>query len=159
RIGRRSLGATPPNTPSASLPSGTTRANAALAALLSNAQRFSFSFTLVFRRDTMRASKEEMQLEALSRAASGQSLTNLPAIFHGFMAKGIPEADIRPRENVHLSRLAGAWPPSPPRRARREGHHVCPGRRQDGRRRADGRRERRTGQEEHYEGGAGGLQV
>src|SRR5262245_55998110 len=48
----------------------------------------------------MRASKEEMQQEALSRAASGQSLTNLPAIFHGFMAKGIPEADIRPRENV-----------------------------------------------------------
>ena len=48
----------------------------------------------------MRASKEEMQQEALSRAASGQSLTNWPAIFHGFMAKGIPEADIRPRENV-----------------------------------------------------------
>jgi hypothetical protein len=48
----------------------------------------------------MRASKEEMQQEALSRAASGQSLTNWPAIFHGFMAKGIPETDIRPRENV-----------------------------------------------------------
>ncbi len=41
-----------------------------------------------------------MQQEALSRAASGQSLTNWPAIIHGFIAKGIPEADIRPRENV-----------------------------------------------------------
>ena len=45
-------------------------------------------------------SREDMQQEALSRAASGQSLTNLPAIFAGFLAKGIPEADIRPRENV-----------------------------------------------------------
>ena len=41
-----------------------------------------------------------MQSEALSRAANGQSLSNWPAIIHGFMAKGIPEADIRPRENV-----------------------------------------------------------
>ena len=44
--------------------------------------------------------RDELQQEALSRAASGQSLTNLPAIFAGFLAKGIPEADIRPRENV-----------------------------------------------------------
>jgi N-terminal domain of anti-restriction factor ArdC len=48
----------------------------------------------------VRASREQMQQEALSRAASGQSLTNWPAIIHGFIAKGIPEADIRPRENV-----------------------------------------------------------
>jgi hypothetical protein len=48
----------------------------------------------------MRASREEMQQEALTRAASGQSLTNWPAILAGFVAKGIPEADIRPRENV-----------------------------------------------------------
>ena len=45
-------------------------------------------------------SKEEMQAEALSRAAGGQSLANWPAIFEGFMAKGIPESDIKPRENV-----------------------------------------------------------
>src|SRR5229473_631983 len=44
--------------------------------------------------------KTEMQAEALDRAQSGQALTNYPAIFAGFMAKGIAEADIRPRENV-----------------------------------------------------------
>jgi antirestriction protein ArdC len=27
-------------------------------------------------------------------------MSNYPAIFTGFMAKGIPEADIRPRDNV-----------------------------------------------------------
>ena len=48
----------------------------------------------------MRASKEQMQQEALSRAVSGQSLANWPAILAGFMAKGIPESAIRPRENV-----------------------------------------------------------
>ncbi len=47
-----------------------------------------------------RESREQMQQEALSRAASGQSLGNWTTIFAGFMAKGIPEADIRPRENV-----------------------------------------------------------
>ena len=49
---------------------------------------------------TTTPTKEEMQAEALSRAAGGQSLTNWPAIFAGFIAKGIPEADIKPRENV-----------------------------------------------------------
>lgn len=48
----------------------------------------------------MRASKQEIQQEALSRAANGQSLANWPAILAGFTAKGIPEADIGPRENV-----------------------------------------------------------
>jgi hypothetical protein len=46
------------------------------------------------------ATKEQIQHEALSRAAQGQSLTNWPAIFAGFAAKGIPESEIRPRENV-----------------------------------------------------------
>jgi hypothetical protein len=45
-------------------------------------------------------SRDEIQQEALSRAATGQSLTNWPATFAGFMAKGIPEHEIRPRENV-----------------------------------------------------------
>ena len=49
---------------------------------------------------TTTLSKEEMQAEALSRAAGGQSLTNWPTIFAGFIAKGIPEDDIKPRENV-----------------------------------------------------------
>lgn len=42
----------------------------------------------------------EQRQQALSRAISGQSFTNFPAIFHGFAAKGIPESEIRPRENV-----------------------------------------------------------
>jgi hypothetical protein len=40
------------------------------------------------------------QVEALSRAVNGMSLGNYPAIFAGFMAKGVPESEIRPRENV-----------------------------------------------------------
>jgi hypothetical protein len=44
--------------------------------------------------------KEELQAEALSRAVGNQSLANWPTIFAGFMAKGIPESDIKPRENV-----------------------------------------------------------
>lgn len=38
--------------------------------------------------------------EALSRVVQGESMSNYPAIYHGFAAKGIPEADIRPRVNV-----------------------------------------------------------
>jgi len=44
--------------------------------------------------------KAEIQQEALTRAISGQSLSNYPAIFQGFLAKGIPESEIKPRENV-----------------------------------------------------------
>ena len=43
---------------------------------------------------------QEVRQEALTRAVSGQSLTNFPAIFQGFAAKGIPESEIKPRENV-----------------------------------------------------------
>jgi hypothetical protein len=42
----------------------------------------------------------QLRQEALTRAVSGQSLGNFPAIFQGFAAKGIPEAEIKPRENV-----------------------------------------------------------
>jgi hypothetical protein len=48
----------------------------------------------------MNATREEIQQEALGRAVGNQAMTNWPAIFAGFTAKGIPEADIRPRENV-----------------------------------------------------------
>jgi hypothetical protein len=41
-----------------------------------------------------------MQQEALDRAIGNQSTANWGAIFAGFTAKGIPETDIRPRENV-----------------------------------------------------------
>jgi len=42
----------------------------------------------------------QARLESLKRAVSGQSFSNFPAIFQGFAAKGIPESEIRPRENV-----------------------------------------------------------
>lgn len=42
----------------------------------------------------------EIRQESLSRAVQGQSLANYPAIIEGFMQKGIPEAEINPRENV-----------------------------------------------------------
>ena len=41
-----------------------------------------------------------IQNEALTRAISSQALTNLPAIYHEFMDRGIPETEIKPRENV-----------------------------------------------------------
>jgi hypothetical protein len=69
--------------------------------------------------------KEQMQAEAIDRARNGQSLSNYPAIFAGFMARGIAEADIKPRENVFTvqylesARSFGqAW------RARRQGCHI-----------------------------------
>ena len=46
------------------------------------------------------SSKDETRREALQRAVSGQTMSNYPAIFHGFIAKGIPESEIKPRENV-----------------------------------------------------------
>lgn len=46
------------------------------------------------------ARREELARESLSRAASGQTMSNFPEIFEGFAARGIPMADIRPRENV-----------------------------------------------------------
>ena len=43
---------------------------------------------------------KEIQAEALSRAVGNQSLTNWPTIFAGFIAKGIAESEIKPRENI-----------------------------------------------------------
>lgn len=42
----------------------------------------------------------EMQQEALGRARGSLSISNYPAIFRGFVEKGIAEDDIRPRENI-----------------------------------------------------------
>lgn len=42
----------------------------------------------------------QSRLDSLKRAVYGQSFTNFPAIFAGFAAKGIPESEIKPRENV-----------------------------------------------------------
>jgi antirestriction protein ArdC len=43
---------------------------------------------------------DEVRQEALTRAISGQTMSNYPAIYQGFIAKGIPESEIHPRENV-----------------------------------------------------------
>src|SRR5580692_10225733 len=44
--------------------------------------------------------KTEIATEALDRARNGETWTNYPAIFAGFIEKGITENDIKPRENV-----------------------------------------------------------
>lgn len=44
--------------------------------------------------------KDEIAREALDRATAGQSMTNYPAIFSGFVAKGIDPSQIDPRVNV-----------------------------------------------------------
>jgi antirestriction protein ArdC len=44
--------------------------------------------------------KQQREAEALSRATTSQTVSNYPAIISGFVAKGIPEAEIQPRENV-----------------------------------------------------------
>lgn len=49
---------------------------------------------------TVKSNREEAKQEALSRAVLGQSVSNFPAIFQGFAAKGIPETEIKPRENI-----------------------------------------------------------
>ena len=44
--------------------------------------------------------KQAQSLESLNRAKHGDSLSNYPAIYSGFIEKGIPENEIKPRENV-----------------------------------------------------------
>jgi len=50
--------------------------------------------------------KQEQQREAYSRAHDGESTANYDRIMAGFIAKGIPEIGIIPRENVFTY---GAW--------------------------------------------------
>ncbi len=57
-------------------------------------------------------------LESLQRATNGISMANYPAIIAGFMSKGIPEAEILPRENVFTFH---AWKAK--RRHVRKGEH------------------------------------
>lgn len=49
---------------------------------------------------TTRPARAEMRQQALSRATSGQTMSNYPAIIGGFLERGIPEDQILPRENV-----------------------------------------------------------
>ena len=44
--------------------------------------------------------KNETNQNALSKAVGGQSMTNYPTIINGFIEKGIPKTEIKPRENV-----------------------------------------------------------
>jgi hypothetical protein len=48
----------------------------------------------------VRATESRNNSEALSRATTGLSMSNYPTIYSGFMEKGIPELEIKPRENV-----------------------------------------------------------
>lgn len=44
--------------------------------------------------------RQQIQQEALTRAVSSPSWSNYPVIFSGFLERGIPETDIKPRENI-----------------------------------------------------------
>lgn len=44
--------------------------------------------------------KQQMQLDALTKAATGVSVANFKTIFEGFAEMGIPMEEIKPRENV-----------------------------------------------------------
>ena len=44
--------------------------------------------------------KQEIQQQALSNAVNNQSAANYNDIFNGFIDMGIPESDIKPRENI-----------------------------------------------------------
>ena len=48
----------------------------------------------------IRATESRNNSEALSRATTGLSMSNYPTIYRGFTAKGIPDSEIKPRENV-----------------------------------------------------------
>jgi hypothetical protein len=49
---------------------------------------------------TATVDRSAMRTEALDRARNGQSTANYTAIIQGFVAMGVPEDDIKPRENV-----------------------------------------------------------
>ena len=44
--------------------------------------------------------QSEVQSQALNNALTNTSMRNYPDIFEGFLAMGIPESDILPRENI-----------------------------------------------------------
>lgn len=67
------------------------------------------------------ARRTEQDRESLSRARSGQSWSNYPAIVQGFLAKGIPADDIKPRQNVLTYR---AWR-ALGRQVKRGEHGIC----------------------------------
>jgi len=52
------------------------------------------------KKEKIAMNKSQIQKEALNRATTNSSARNYGLIFSGFTAKGIPEVDIKPRENV-----------------------------------------------------------
>ena len=44
--------------------------------------------------------RHPIQQDALCRATTGAPWSNYPAIFAGFVERGLPESEIKPRENV-----------------------------------------------------------
>ena len=57
----------------------------------------------------LRPSRQALQQEALTRAASGQSLTNWPAIIAGFAARGIPNATSGRGRTCSRTTPGGRW--------------------------------------------------
>lgn len=51
-------------------------------------------------REARAARRAQFADEALARATQSQALTNLPAVYAGFIDRGIPESEILPRVNV-----------------------------------------------------------
>ncbi len=49
---------------------------------------------------TLTQSKSQVNQEALNRALTNRSLANYATIYQGFAARGIPEDQIKPRENI-----------------------------------------------------------
>ena len=50
--------------------------------------------------ETVTQNTSQVNAEALQRAVTSQSVSNYGTIFDGFLARGIPEDEIIPRENV-----------------------------------------------------------
>lgn len=64
----------------------------------------------IMTRKSKSLAREQIEREALASAKTERSFANYPAIFEGFAAKGIPESEIIPRENVltyHAWRAVG----------------------------------------------------
>jgi hypothetical protein len=53
--------------------------------------------------------KTEIEAEALDRARNGETWTNYPAIFAGFIEKGIAESEIKPERTCSRSMHGKPW--------------------------------------------------
>jgi hypothetical protein len=73
-----------------------------------------------------RRRKAKVQQQALQRAVENSAISNYPAIYEGFAAKGIAADDIKPRENVFtFESVPSSRPVCPTRRAWGEDHDLA----------------------------------